>query len=244
MKQITNEQLKDRLGAAADALGGKVATLTDDDIRAATELTGWTRGHILAHTTNVCDAVARQIEFALRGESIEFYDDGQSGRNQAIEMAASHGTDEHRTRLDAALSRVLGDLAGLADDQWQLRISYRDGTIFDGALALWRELVIHLADLDMGRGPETWSKDFCLYLIDFLTPRVPPQLRLVMLPLGLESITVGTGEDTVSVQGMLTDIAAWLAGRTPTMGSLRAEAAADSVALPALLPWPSATAAR
>ncbi len=38
---------------------------------------------------------------------------------------------------------------------------------------------------------------------------------------------------------MLTDIAAWLAGREPSLSSLRASAAADDVDLPELLPWPS-----
>lgn len=240
MTEISTAQLTDRLGAAADALAGKAAKLSDDDVRAATALPGWTRGHVLAHLANVSDAVARQVEYTLRGETIEFYDGGAGGRTQAIEMAAGHAAAEHRTKLDAALSRVLSALAGLDAEQWKLRISYRDGTVYDGALALWRELVIHLADLDVGRGPETWSKEFCLYLIDFLAARVPEGTRLVLLPLGLPPMTVGHGENTVSVQGMLTDVAAWLAGRTPTMGSLRAEAAADSVDLPELLPWPSA----
>ena len=240
MTEISTAELADRLGAAADALAEKAAKLSDDDVRAATGLPGWTRGHVLAHLANVSDAVARQVEYAVRGESIEFYDGGMGGRTQAIEMAAGRSAAEHRDKLDAALSRVLSALGGLAPDQWKLRINYRDGTVYDGALALWRELVIHLADLDVGRGPETWSKEFCLYLIEFLTARVPGNTRLVLLPLALPPITVGHGENTISVQGMLTDIAAWLAGRTPTLDSLRAEAAADSVDLPELLPWPSA----
>ncbi|MCQ9165654.1 MULTISPECIES: maleylpyruvate isomerase family mycothiol-dependent enzyme [unclassified Arthrobacter] len=242
MTEITTAQLTDRLGAAADALAGKVAHLSDDDVRAATGLPGWTRGHVLAHVANVSDAVARQVEYALRGDSIEFYDGGTGGRNQAIEMAAGHPAAEHRATLDAALQRVLSALAGLDDEQWRLRINYRDGTVYDGALALWRELVIHLADLDVGRGPETWSKEFCLYLLSFLAARVPENLRLVLLPVALPTMTLGSGGDTISVQGMLTDIAAWLAGRTPTLDSLRAEAAADSVDLPQLLPWPTALA--
>lgn len=240
MTEISTEQLMDRLGAAADALSRKVATMGDDDIRTATELPGWTRGHVLAHVSNVAGAVGRQAEYALRGETIEFYDGGQGGRTQAIEMAAGHSAAEHKANLEAGLQRVLPVLAGLSDEQWKLPISYRDGDIYGGGLALWRELGIHLADLNVGRGPETWSKEFCLYLISFLADRVPADTRLKLLPLGLEPMTLGAGENTVSVQGMLTDMAAWLAGRTPTMGSLRAEAAADSVELPTLLPWPSA----
>lgn len=239
MSQISTRELTDKLGAAADILSSKVARLSDDQLREASLLPDWSRGHVVAHLSNMSDAVARQVEFALKGETVAMYDGGQSGRTQAIEMAAGLSAAEHQARLDAALQRVLSDLGGLTEEQWQLPISYRDGVIFDGALALWRELVIHLSDLDVGRGPETWSKEFCLYLITFLAARVPDDTRLVLLPLGLEKITLGSGEHTVSIQGMLTDIAAWLAGRPATLESLRAEDAADSVALPKLLPWPS-----
>ncbi|WP_207345007.1 maleylpyruvate isomerase family mycothiol-dependent enzyme [Arthrobacter sp. E3] len=239
MTDISNAQLLERLKAAADNVSSKLAGLSDEDVLAATELPGWTRGHVLAHLTHVSNAVARQVEYALNGELVDFYDGGQSGRTQAIEMAAGHGAREHQQALTAGFARALGALGGLSEAQWQLHISYRNGVVRDGALAYWRELVIHLADLQVGRGPETWSKEFCLYLLEFLAPRVPADTHLKLLPLGLSPMTVGTGENAVSISGMLTDIVAWLAGRTPTMGSLRAEAAADSVELPKLQGWPA-----
>lgn len=231
--------LLDKLGAAADVLSSKVSALNEEDFRAASMLPGWSRGHVVAHLSNVCEAVARQVTYALKGELIDFYDGGQAGRTQAIEMNAGLAAAEHKARLDAALAKVLSALGELSEQQWQLPSSYRNSTIHEGSLALWRELVIHVSDLGVGRGPEVWSKEFCLYLLTFLADRVPEDTRLVLLPLGLEKITLGSGENTVSIQGMLSDITAWLAGREATMGSLRAEAAADSVALPALLPWPS-----
>ena len=244
MTEISNAQLMDRLKAAADNVSAKLGALTDTDVLAPTDLPGWTRGHVLAHIAHVSNAVARQAEYALRGELIDFYDGGQGGRTQAIEMNAGHTAAEHREYISAAFTRALAVLDGLDESQWTLPVSYRSGDVRGVALAYWRELVIHLADLQLGRGPETWSKEFCLYLIEFLTARVPQDLTLKLLPLALPTMTVGSGENTVSVQGMLTDIAAWLSGRTPTMGSLRAEAAADSVPLPTLLPWPSAFAAQ
>ncbi len=244
MTEISNAQLLERIKGAADNVSSKLAGLSDEDVVATTELPGWTRGHVLAHLTHVSNAVARQVEYALRGERIDFYDGGQGGRTQAIEMHAGRGAREHQEALTAGLSRALGLLDGLDDAQWQLPISYRNGVVRDGALAYWRELVIHLADLQVGRGPETWSKEFCLYLLEFLTPRVPEDTHLKLLPLGLAPMTVGTGENAVSISGMLTDIVAWLAGRTPTMGSLRAEAAADSVELPTLLGWPGPAPAK
>lgn len=239
MTDITPAELLASLGSAADAITGKVAGLTDENVRQASELPGWTRGHVLAHVAGVAHAMARQVEYAKRGETIAMYDGGAAGRNQAIELVAGHTAAEHREDIDAALERALADFRSLDTDDWRLPISYRDGVVLDGGLALWRELVIHLADLQVGRGPETWSKPFCLYLIDFLAARIPEGLRLKLLPLAQEPLSIGAGEHAISVSGMLTDIAAWLAGRTPTMGSLRAEADADSVALPDLLPWPS-----
>jgi maleylpyruvate isomerase len=112
--------------------------------------------------------------------------------------------------------------------------------VFDGGLALWRELTIHATDLGTGRGPETWSRPFCEHLFDFLAARVPEGERFVLQPLGLPGTSIGTpGGRSTAINGMLTDIAAWLAGRTPTLGSLRATAAADGVDLPELLPWPA-----
>lgn len=236
---ISTADLLDRLAAVADTLSTKAAGLSDADARAATELPGWTRGHVLAHITAVLNGMSRQVEYAKRGERIELYDGGASGRNQAIEMAAGHSAAEHSRDIDAALERALTAFGSLDDAGWQLPISYRDGVARDGALALWRELVIHLADLGVGRGPETWSQEFCRYLFTFLEARVPADTRLKLLPLGLAPFSLGSGVKSVSISGMITDIAAWLAGRTPTMGTLRAEAAADSVALPTLLPWPS-----
>lgn len=239
MTAITPEQLLEELRRAAEAVASTTAKLTGRDVEAPSELPGWTRGHVLAHVTGISNAMARQLEFAARGETIELYDGGYEGRTRAIEMAAGHSLAEHRADLDAALERALRAFAGLDDAGWRRPISYRGGVVFDGGLALWRELVIHATDLGTGRGPETWSRPFCEQLFDFLAARVPEGNRYVLQPLGLAPVTIGSGSATTVVSGMLTDIAAWLAGRTPTLGSLRATAAADGVDLPELLPWPA-----
>jgi maleylpyruvate isomerase len=239
MTAITPEKLPEELRRAADVVASITAKLTDQDVEAPSELPGWTRGHVLAHVTGISNAMARQLEFAARGETIELYDGGYEGRTRAIEMAAGHSPAEHRADLDAALERALRAFAGLNDAGWRQPISYRGGVVFDGGLALWRELVIHATDLGTGRGPETWGRPFCEQLFDFLAARVPEGNRYVLQPLGLAPLTIGSGSATTVISGMLTDIAAWLAGRTPTLGSLRATAAADGVDLPELLPWPA-----
>lgn len=245
MTAITPDKLLEDLHQAADVVAAIAAKFTEQDIKAPSELPGWTRGHVLAHITGIANAMARQLEYAARGESIELYDGGFEGRNRAIDMAAGHSLEEHRADVDAALERALrafGSLDGPDSANgggWREPITYRGGVVFDGGLALWRELVIHATDLGTGRGPETWSRPFCEHLFDFLSARVPEGQKFVLQPLGLPPVAIGSGGRSTVVSGLLTDIAAWLAGRTPSLGSLRATAAADGVDLPALLPWPA-----
>lgn len=239
MTAITPGTALTELHEAADAVASLAAKLTEEDVPAPSLLAGWTRGHVLAHITGISNAMARQLEFAARGERVELYDGGYEGRTNAIEAAAGHGIDEHRRDLAAALERALGAFDSLEPGGWQVPISYRGGVVLDGGLALWRELVIHASDLGTGRGPETWSRQFCEHLFDFLSARVPEGQKFVLQPLGLPPVAIGAGGRSTVISGMVTDIAAWLAGREPSLGSLRASAAADDVDLPELLPWPS-----
>ncbi|MBT2554269.1 maleylpyruvate isomerase family mycothiol-dependent enzyme [Arthrobacter sp. ISL-5] len=239
MTAITPDTLLAELHKAADVVAAQAGKLTEEDVPAPSLLAGWTRGHVLAHITGISNAMARQLEFAARGETVELYDGGYDGRTNAIEAAAGHGIDEHRRDLAAALERALQAFDSLEPGGWQVPISYRGGVVFDGGLALWRELVIHASDLGTGRGPETWSRQFCESLFDFLSARVPEGQKFVLQPLGLPPVAIGAGGRSTVISGMVTDIAAWLAGREPSLGSLRASAAADGVDLPELLPWPS-----
>ncbi|KQQ81620.1 maleylpyruvate isomerase family mycothiol-dependent enzyme [Arthrobacter sp. Leaf137] len=239
------------LHKAAGDLTTDVAKLTDGDVKAPSALPGWSRGHVLAHLTGISNAMARQLEYAARGETVELYDGGMDGRNRAIDMAAGHDAAIHQADLSTAIDRALrafDALPGVKDSSanrngWWAPIAYRGGVVLDGGLALWRELTIHNADLLTGRGPETWGRDFCGHLFKFLEPRVQPGDKLLLQPLGLPPVSLGSGNRSTVVNGMLTDLAAWLAGREPTLGSLRASANADGTDLPELLPWPAATPA-
>jgi len=240
MTSPSPDALLAELHKAADALSTAMERIPDGGEKAPSTLPGWSRGHLLAHIAGICDALARQVEYGRQGEKVELYDGGVEGRNRAIDLAAGHSLGQHRKDVATALHRVLAAFDALDRDEWKTPIAFRDGVIFDAGLALWRELVIHTADLDAGTGPEVWSRDFCSHLFDFLAARVPTESRLVLQPVALPPVTLGAGGSTVVVSGMVTDIAAWLAGRQPSLDSLRATAAGDGTDLPALLPWPSA----
>jgi len=240
MTRITPETLPAELHKAADTVIRLLSKMDESSVAEPSELPGWTRGHVLAHLTGISNAMARQLEYARRGETVELYDGGMDGRTKAIELAAGHSIVQHRESVTTSVGAAISAFDALGSDDWQARIAYRDGTVFDGGLALWRELTIHAADLGMGYGPETWSRPFCEHLIGFLAARVPESFKFVLQPTGLPQLSIGTGGTSIAITGMLTDIAAWLAGREPSLGSLRATAAADGVDLPELLPWPAA----
>lgn len=240
MTQITPETLPAELHKAADTVTRLVSKMDESSVAETSELPGWTKGHVLAHLTGIANAMARQLEYARRGETVELYDGGMDGRTKAIELAAGHSLAQHTESVTAGLGSAIAAFDAVGSDDWEARIAYRDGTVFDGGLALWRELTIHASDLGLGFGPETWSRPFCEHLIGFLSARVPEQYKFVLQPTGLPQMSIGTGGTSIAITGMLTDIAAWLAGREPSLGSLRATAAADGVDLPELLPWPAA----
>lgn len=240
------------LAVAGEDLKATVRGLDEDSFGEPTALPGWSRAHVVAHAEGISRAMQRQVEHAAQGSLIELYDGGVEGRVQAIEAWAQRPVAEQVQALVAAVDAAVGAFEH-ARDHWEAKISYRDGTVADGALALWRELVIHTSDLDAGSTSRDWSDRFCHYLIDFLAARVPEDTALTLHPLGQEPIIVraSDGEDaatgtthTVVVTGTLQDIAAWLAGREPVGGLEATDAAdaADTVSLPDLGPWPAAVA--
>jgi maleylpyruvate isomerase len=241
---LTDDRLLSEIHTAAAGIHDELERLTDDSVRHSSELPRWTRGHVLAHIAGICRAMARQVEYAQRGEKIELYDGGQPGRDRAIEEAAGAPADEHRERVGSALDRVLAAFDALDPEQWDLPITYRDGVVRDGGYALWRELVIHHSDLGTGCTQQEWTTDFCRHLLDFLEPRVPEgETFLLRTQLG-EELRLGGGADGVVVEGRLQDLAAWLAGREIGRGSVRAEHEGEAVPLPEIGPWPSAFAVK
>lgn len=239
--------LPGRLADAGRALLAAASGLDADALSEPSVLPGWNRAFVLAHVEGVARAITRQLDYAARGETIVFYDDGFDGRNRDIERRAQRPADEQLQSLTDAVTAAVAAFAALTGRQWEAGISYRNGTVRDGGLALWRELVIHASDLDTGRTSLDWDSTFCHYLFGFLAARVPNGTALKLQPLGEQPRTLssenGTPVRTVVVTGLLQDIAAWLAGRKP-LGGLNATAAADGIALPELLPWPAAVAPR
>ncbi|GIH94487.1 maleylpyruvate isomerase family mycothiol-dependent enzyme [Planobispora siamensis] len=210
-----------------------IAGLTDEDVRAPSALPDWSRGHVITHLEQNTAAFTRQTEYARRGELIDVYDGGAAGRAAAIERGAGRGAEELRTALAEAHAALAQAWTRVGEDDWRRPVRYRDATLLDTVYARWREVEIHMADLDLGYRPSDWPLDFCDHIVDFLGVRVPEgtHLTLVADDAG-RRWSIGSGEPVV-LRGNAGDLTAWLAGRAPGK-----PITAETGTLPELGPWP------
>lgn len=221
-----------------ERLEGVLDELTDEQVSAASALPGWTRGHVLAHLAGVGSAVARQAEYVRAGRSIEFYDGGRVGRNADIEARADRSAAVHVLEVRTAALRVEAALAAQTEAGWRRPTANRGRTVAQLAETWWRELGIHLTDLDLGVGHEAWTPELLDHLAGYLAGRVPSRTRLVLVPGDGRWELGDPSARPVTVRGAATDLVAWLAGRVPA-GPVVADADGKPVPLPVLLDlWP------
>ncbi|GAB4083584.1 maleylpyruvate isomerase family mycothiol-dependent enzyme [Myceligenerans cantabricum] len=227
--------------AALDALVDAVRSLPDGALAEPSELPDWTRGHVLAHVDGVAQALARQAEYAARGERIPPYDGGPEGRNADIEARSTRTVAEHVAALAAARERLVAAWPEPGSPLWEAPTSYREGPVAGCLLAWWREARIHAVDARVGLGLDTWDAELRAHLRDFLGMRLPEGVALSGGDEGRDeprsSSSVPSPSETV-VSGSPVDVVAWLAGRVPA-GEVRATRGGADVPLPDLAPWPS-----
>ena len=212
-------------------LEGLVAGLNDQQVAAKSALPGWSRGHVLAHLTDNARMFARLTEHALRGELVAGYDGGVDERNAIIEATAGRSAAEHRVQLAAHTAGLEAAWERAADVDWSRPVTFRNADLAATVFARWREAWIHMVDLDLGVRSGDWPEDLAAHAIDFLLVRLPAGTR-IRAEDGGRQWSVGDGPPGTVVTGAVRDLAAWLAGRTPTLSPVATEQ------LPVLGPWP------
>ncbi|MDA3648971.1 maleylpyruvate isomerase family mycothiol-dependent enzyme [Saccharopolyspora indica] len=202
-----------------------ISALTDEQVAAPSLLPGWSRGHVLAHLTDNARAFARVSAHALRGELVDAYDGGQAERDAIIEGLSGGSAEQHRARLDRHSAALEAVWSQATDADWDRPVRFRNGDLAGIVRMRWREIWIHLVDLDVGVGPQQWHPEFSAHAIDFLLPRLPEGFALRQTD-GPGTWSTGPAE----ISGRAHDLAAWLAGRTPQR--------TPAGPLPELGPWP------
>jgi maleylpyruvate isomerase len=215
------EQAREDSARALDALIEAVRALPDDAGTAPSPLPDWTRGHVLAHVVGAGDALARQAEYAARGELVEPYTGGAAGRNAEIEAGAGRTVPQHVDELERVRDRLDAAWPEPGSPLWDAPVAYRSGTVTDALLAWWREVRIHAVDAEVDIGYESWDEALRGHLREFLAVRLPD------------------GGAGIELRGDDHDVVAWLAGREPS-GPVEAWRDGAAVPLPELGGWPSA----
>lgn len=208
-----------------------MAGLNDRQVSEVSALPGWSRGHVLAHLTDNARMFARLAEHALRGELVAGYDGGVEERDAIIAATAGRSAAEHRARLAAHTAGLEAVWARAADVDWSRPVTFRDADLAATVFARLRETWIHMVDLELGVRPDDWPEDLAAHAVDFLLGRLPAGTRLRAEDVPREW-SVDDGTPGAVVTGRVRDLAAWLAGRTPSVPPVAAGG------LPALGPWP------
>ncbi|MFC7341981.1 maleylpyruvate isomerase family mycothiol-dependent enzyme [Saccharopolyspora griseoalba] len=209
------------------------APLTDEQVRAPSLLPGWSRGHVLAHLTDNARAFARVCALALRGELVDAHEGGQAERDAIIEGLATGNARAHRDGLARHIAALEAVWSQASPADWELPVRFRNGELADVVRMRWREVWIHLVDLDLGVTAEEWTEEFSHHAIEFLLPRLPEgvALRQTDGPARWSADGEISAVQDVEITGRARDLAAWLSGRTP-----QRLPAGD---LPELGPWPA-----
>ncbi|MFD0168863.1 maleylpyruvate isomerase family mycothiol-dependent enzyme [Streptomyces decoyicus] len=214
-------------------VGELLSGLGDEQMVRDSALPGWSRGHVVQHLTDNARAFERQARFALHGQLVDMYDDGQRGRDLSIGRGSARPAAHLREELRLAQQALEETWNRLAPEDWGRPVRFRNATVLDTALARWREAEIHAVDLAVGYRPRDWSLPFAWHALDFLAARAPAGVQLTLTATDHAfTQSLGTGSP-VEVRGAVRDLAAWMAGRSVD-GPLHTSAGA----LPELGPWP------
>jgi maleylpyruvate isomerase len=211
--------------AAAHARLHTIAQGVNDEIaRRATLLPGWTVGHLLTHLARNADSHRGMVEAAQRGEIIPQYPGGPPQRNRDIESGAGRSASDLISDLRMADENLERAWATTDETVWLSGLGlrrYGPATLAEFVLLRWREVEIHLVDLDLPElGSPNWDGLSPAYIdVELqevsrgLAARVPESTTIVLAPGDRPSRAYGTGDDRVVIAATPGQILAWLMGR-------------------------------
>jgi maleylpyruvate isomerase len=214
MTDLTPADLVERSKEAHERERRLIGGLTEEQVRAESALPDWSRGHVLGSRIAFVRAAERQIDYMLKGQTIELFDGGRPGRDAEIQAHAHRPASELIRAVQLATGALDDGWSRLSPSDWARPVAYRGGTVLNVLQAAWRECELHCVDLRLGLLPSAWSRELCLQLFEFLEPRVPDGVQLELTTPDGETWRLGQGERN-AIHGSLTDLAAWLAGREP-----------------------------
>jgi len=215
---------------------GALSDLTDEDMRAASLLPGWTRGHVVSHLARNADAFCNLLHWAETGDPHYMYMSPQQ-RDDDIEAGA--GRSSHDLRVDAAASagRFLQAVNELDVRHEDVLVSKAAGgpTFPARDIPSLRlvEIEVHHADLGIGYSPADWDQAFCELLLSRVLEDRADGPAMVLKATDTGGVwKYGVPGQGPTIVGRSFDLAWWVLGRGDGSGLT-----SDSDVLPELGKW-------
>ncbi|HKY17000.1 MAG TPA: maleylpyruvate isomerase family mycothiol-dependent enzyme [Microthrixaceae bacterium] len=214
------------LYAWLDSVGGV-------DPTEATDLPGWSVGHVMTHLARNADSLSGILESAGRGEVGVQYPGGIGQRNGDIEDGAARTWPELVADVITACHRLDATFGAASADVWNDAVAdVSSGRVEVAELPFrrTREVEVHRLDLGLGATPDDWSPRWVTreweVSVPALPSRLPDGVAVRLAPHDDDPVTVGDGDPPIEVRGSRAELLGWVIGR------------ADLPGAPPLAPWP------
>ena len=126
-------------------------------------MTGWSVGHVITHVARNADSHTRRVEAAKRDEIVDQYAGGYEGRAAEIEIGAGRSAAELVQDVTESAELLEESWGSLSKVVWAREVSDvagRTHLLSNMPSRRWRELEIHLVDLDIGPTWRDWPDEF------------------------------------------------------------------------------------
>ena len=235
------------INAATEHLLESVADLTDDDIRASSLCSGWTRGHVLTHIARNADGMTNLLNSASTGEVTPMYESDEK-RDADIDAGAGRSADELRADLLDSANRFTAAFEAVGPDQWATPVYRTPGVtnIIAGEIGGKRlgEVLIHHVDLGLDFTPAHWSDSFTDAEFTDTLARFTGRDGFPALRLDVEEEDAWYGlnaepddENVIAVHGPKRALLAWLMGRASGDGLVATLPGGGRGQLPEIPKW-------
>ncbi|GAB3681933.1 maleylpyruvate isomerase family mycothiol-dependent enzyme [Actinocorallia lasiicapitis] len=150
--------VQDEVRASHARLTSALSSLTETQTRGPSALDGWSRGHVVHHIARNADSYWRLLEWARTGVERLQYPSAEA-RAAEIETGSDLPVSVLVADSASAAARFDEQARTLPEPAWEAMVRSVSGWPHPAWYTLyrrWREVEIHLVDLDVGYTPDDW----------------------------------------------------------------------------------------
>jgi maleylpyruvate isomerase len=209
-----------QIDAAQERLLSTARKVTDEDVRRASLLPGWSVGHVLTHIARNADSLVNLATWARTGVKTPQYASPES-RDADIEAGAYRPAAELAEDVAESNERIRTALAAMPPVAWDVIVEWRGGARKPAGVipsARLTEVEVHHADLGLGYGFGDIPEAFRLRLLADAISGFPESDGVVVEATDM-AVTLPRGlAPKVTVTGLSGDLLGWASGRTSGEG--------------------------